>query len=180
MAIAVDTENVLIHSVSVLYCLWVAWLQQLREKNILILVLCVVLFEGSSEDNMPLRRPLQLKMQRVLWSFGEQTVTRQVWSPIQCQPQCHQQIASKVSADCICVSKTQNWLSKENNSTPGRTNLCFAKRTRLASAKFINSEFRNASDVQISDQTLRNRLITFRIRDHWPAVRPPLTARHQT
>jgi len=54
-----------------------------------------------------------------------------------------------------------------------------AKRNRLKSGVTLNREFRAASGVQISVQTVRNRLHASGLHAKRPAVRPPLTAHHR-
>ncbi|XP_052772677.1 uncharacterized protein LOC128211697 [Mya arenaria] len=49
-----------------------------------------------------------------------------------------------------------------------------AKRWRFESAKTLNANFRVASGIRISEQTVRNRLHAANIRTRRPAVRPPL------
>ena len=54
-----------------------------------------------------------------------------------------------------------------------------AKRNRMSSAVTLNREFRAASGVRISTQTVRNRLHASCLHARKPVVRPPLTARHR-
>jgi hypothetical protein len=54
-----------------------------------------------------------------------------------------------------------------------------AKRNRMSSAITLNREFRAASGVRISTQTVRKRLHASGLHARKPAVRPPLTARHR-
>jgi transposase len=55
-----------------------------------------------------------------------------------------------------------------------------AKRQRFQSAVRLNSDFRTATGVRVSSQTVRNRLHTANMRAYRPAVRPLLTFRHRT
>jgi transposase len=55
-----------------------------------------------------------------------------------------------------------------------------AKRQRFQSAVRLNSDFRTATGVRVSSQTVRNRLHTANMRAYRPAVRPILTLRHRT
>ena len=59
--------------------------------------------------------------------------------------------------------------------------LCnMAKRQRFQSAVRLNSDFRTATGVRVSSQTVRNRLHTANLPTYRPAVRPILTLRHRT
>jgi hypothetical protein len=49
----------------------------------------------------------------------------------------------------------------------------------MSSVVTLNREFRAASGVRISTQTVRNRLHASGLHARKPAVRPPLTARHR-
>lgn len=69
---------------------------------------------------------------------------------------------------------------KKTTPRQDRQMVVLAKRERVKSAKMINSEFRNATGVRISDQTVRNRLHSHNLRAFRPAVRPRLTMRHRT
>lgn len=69
---------------------------------------------------------------------------------------------------------------KKTTPRQDRQIVVMAKRDRMKSAKTINSEFRNVTGIQISDQTVRNRLHTHNLRAYRPAVCPPLTVRHRT
>ena len=55
-----------------------------------------------------------------------------------------------------------------------------AKRQRFQSAVRLNSDFRTATGVRLSSQTVRNRLHTANMRAYRPAVLPILTLRHRT
>lgn len=55
-----------------------------------------------------------------------------------------------------------------------------AKRQRFQSAVRLNSDFRTATGVRVSSQTVRNRLHTANLHAYRPAVRPILTLRHRT
>ena len=54
-----------------------------------------------------------------------------------------------------------------------------AKHRRFESAKTLNADFRDASRVNICEQTVRNRLYAANIRARRPAVLPPLTPEHR-
>ena len=59
--------------------------------------------------------------------------------------------------------------------------LCnMAKRQRFQSVVRLNSDFRTATGVRVSSQTVRNRLHTANLPAYRPAVRPILTLRHRT
>jgi hypothetical protein len=59
--------------------------------------------------------------------------------------------------------------------------LCnMAKRQRFQSAVRLNSDFRTATGVRVSPQTVRNRLHTANLPAYRQAVRPILTLRHRT
>jgi transposase len=60
-----------------------------------------------------------------------------------------------------------------------RQTALLAKRNRMSSASTLNREFRAASGVRISTQTVRNRLHASGLHARKPAVRPPSTARHR-
>lgn len=53
-----------------------------------------------------------------------------------------------------------------------------ALRQRTATANNLRQQLRAAANVNISDQTVRNRLREVNLRARWPAVRPVLTAAH--
>lgn len=53
-----------------------------------------------------------------------------------------------------------------------------ARRHRFQNATSLNNDFQNATGVQISTQTLRNRLHESGLRARRPAIRVPLTPRH--
>jgi transposase len=55
-----------------------------------------------------------------------------------------------------------------------------AKRQRFENAVRLNSDFRTATGVCVSSQTVRNRLHTANLRAYRPAVHPILTLRHRT
>jgi transposase len=55
-----------------------------------------------------------------------------------------------------------------------------AKRQRFQSDVRLKFEFRTATGVRVSSQTVRNRLHTANLRAYRPAVRPILTLRHRT
>jgi transposase len=55
-----------------------------------------------------------------------------------------------------------------------------AKRQRFQSAVRLNSDFRTATGVRVSLQTVRNKLHTANLRAYRPVVRPILTLRHRT
>ena len=63
-------------------------------------------------------------------------------------------------------------------STTAHQTALLAKRNRMSSAVTLNREFRAASGVRISTQTVRNRLHASGLHARKPAVRPPLTAHH--
>ena len=55
-----------------------------------------------------------------------------------------------------------------------------AKRQRFQSAVRLNSEFRTATGVRVSSQTVSNKLHTANLRAYRPVVRPILSLRHRS
>ena len=68
---------------------------------------------------------------------------------------------------------------KSTTAHEDRQTALLAKRNRMSSAATLNREFRAASGVRISTQTVRNRLHASGLHARKPAERPPSTARHR-
>ena len=78
------------------------------------------------------------------------------------------------------VAETKVRSSEENDVRQDRYLCNMAKRQRFQSAVRLNSDFRTATGVRVSSQTVRNRLHTANLPAYRPAVRPILTLRHRT
>lgn len=77
------------------------------------------------------------------------------------------------------VERPRSGRPRKTTDRQDRYIINIAKRARFESAKSLNANFRNASNVVISEQTVRNRLHSANIRARKPAVRVPLTVEHR-
>jgi len=75
--------------------------------------------------------------------------------------------------------RPQTGRPKKTTAPQDREITLMAKRNRLSSASELNREFRNATGIQISTQTFRNRLHKSHLHAQRPAIRPPLRPHHR-
>ena len=68
--------------------------------------------------------------------------------------------------------------SRATTQRQDRYLLIQARRQRFRNATLLNNDFRNATGVRISTQTVRQRLHEFGLNARRPAIRVPLTQRH--
>ena len=74
---------------------------------------------------------------------------------------------------------TQIWSTEKTNPREDRLIERQALQTRTASSSIIRRHVRVAANINISQQTIRNRLHGFNLRSRRPAVRPRLTPAHR-
>ena len=79
-----------------------------------------------------------------------------------------------------CCRETKVRSSEENDDAPKSLSLQYGKAAEVPECCWLNSDFRTATGVRVSSQTVRNRLHTANMRAYRPAVRPILTLRHRT